>query len=142
MRQAFEDLIEFHLADRRELPDSGPGIPKDADLVKLRVRLIKEEFLELMAAIHAGDIVETADALADLCYVTIGTALAMGIDLPVVWDEVHRTNMAKFGPGSGRNGWGKIVKPPGWVPPDIVGILMTQRPLAEIYGHPEYSTEA
>jgi len=62
-----------------------------------------------------------ADALADLMYVVAGTAVAYGIDLGPILLEVHRTNMAKAG-GSVR----PILKPAGWQPPDVAGLLRAQ----------------
>ena len=87
----------------------------------LRVELLTEEFIETINAIEREDLVEIADGLADLVYVALGTAHEYGIPLDRVWTEVHRTNMAKA--GGERREDGKILKPPGWTPPDIAGIL-------------------
>lgn len=91
---------------------------------QLRLNLIREEYIELVTALANNDIVETADALADLAYVVYGAALTFGIDLDEVLEEVHRTNMAKA--GGPRRDDGKIMKPEGWTPPDIASVLEAQ----------------
>ena len=65
-----------------------------------------------------------ADGIADLIYVLLGTALSYGIHIAPIWDEVQRTNMAKEG-GATRHD-GKVLKPEGWQPPDVRGILLKQ----------------
>jgi len=73
------------------------------------------------------DMVEVADACGDIDYVVEGTRLAFGINGKPIADEVQRTNMAKFGPGSWvRESDGKQMKPPGWEPPDIAKLLKDQ----------------
>ena len=62
---------------------------------------------------------------------TIWTAVADGIELPAVWAEVQRSNMAKFPGGRAvMNESGKAVKPEGWTPPDIEGVLKNQDPIS------------
>jgi predicted HAD superfamily Cof-like phosphohydrolase len=61
----------------------------------LRINLIREELDELIEASSGNDLVEVADALADLLYVVNGTALAWGIAMQPIFDEVHRSNMTK-----------------------------------------------
>lgn len=95
-----------------------PDISQHRDL---RVRLIAEEFSELREALDANDAVEVADALADLLYVVIGSALQWGIPLDRVLAEVHRSNMTKD--GGGKRIDGKILKGPGYEPPDVAGVL-------------------
>lgn len=63
----------------------------------LRMRLIIEELGELAKAMAEGDRVEMADALADLEYVVVGTAVTYGIPQEAVFQEVHRSNMTKTG---------------------------------------------
>lgn len=84
----------------------------------LRLKLIDEEVFELHEAVGNDDLVEIADALADLLYVTYGYALTLGIDINRIFDIVHASNMAKT-PGGvvTRREDGKISKPEGWVPP-------------------------
>jgi predicted HAD superfamily Cof-like phosphohydrolase len=94
---------------------------------ELRVRLIDEEFRELRDALDANDVVEVADALADLLYVVIGSALQWGIPLERVFAEVHRSNMTKER-GSKRAD-GKILKGPNYSPPDVAGVLRAARDL-------------
>jgi hypothetical protein len=88
---------------------------------ELRVRLIEEEAGEFAEAVQAGDVPEMIDALCDLLYVTYGAAVALGVDLEPFFAEVHRANMAKV--GGSRRADGKWLKPAGWRPPDIAGIL-------------------
>ena len=95
------------------------GVPLDDAL--LRVKLIREEFLEF---IDAESIPDLADAIADLLYVTIGAACTYGISLQPIWDEVHRSNMAKAD-GPIRED-GKRLKPEGWRAPDIESELRKQ----------------
>jgi predicted HAD superfamily Cof-like phosphohydrolase len=87
----------------------------------LRAELIREEARETVEAIERLDIVEAIDGMCDLLVVTYGTAVEWGIDLEPFFDEVHRTNMAKAGGPIRADG--KQLKPEGWTPPDIAGIL-------------------
>lgn len=67
-----------------------------------------------------------ADGLADVIYVAVGAALEFGIPLDRVWAEVHRSNMAKVDPATGKvikRADGKVLKPEGWTPPDVAGVL-------------------
>lgn len=122
MRRAVEQLVEFHRAVGQHV-----GEPENIDIqrdVDLRLRLIDEEFGELRDALAANSVVGVADALADLCYVVIGSAVAWGIPFAEVFNEVHRSNMTKVG-GSIR-GDGKILKPANYSRPDIAGVLLKQ----------------
>lgn len=105
-------------------PISKPGIPTK-DRVELREKLIREEFEEFLIASAEGNLVEVADALADLKYVIDGTALEYGIPLDVVSTEVHRSNMSKLWP-DGKPRYredGKMLKPPTYSKADVAGIL-------------------
>lgn len=100
-----------------------PGVPQKEN-GDMAFELVREEFEELKKAHEAGDVVEVADALADLIYVTVGLGITYGIPLEEVFAEVQRTNMAKFPGGKViRREDGKVLKPEGWKSPDIVGIL-------------------
>jgi phosphoribosyl-ATP pyrophosphohydrolase len=93
----------------------------------LGARLMLEELGETLQAMAAGDVVEMADGLADLIYVTIWTAHAHGIPLPTVWDEVQRSNMEKFPGGVAvLDAQGKVQKPAHWTPPDIATALLPE----------------
>lgn len=95
------------------------------DRMNLRVKLIEEEKHEFVLALEKGDIIEIADALADLAYVTYGAALEFGIDLDAVFAEVHRSNMTKLGE-DGKPIYredGKALKGPNFELPDIKGVL-------------------
>lgn len=115
----FEDVRAFHQKFGLAVQDK-PSWPDEAT-VHLRTELISEELKELSDAMRAEDMAETADALADLIYVLVGTAVSFGIDLRPVWDEVQRSNMAKEGGATRADG--KVLKPEGWTPPDIAGAL-------------------
>ncbi|MBX3304361.1 MAG: hypothetical protein KF693_19280 [Nitrospira sp.] len=92
---------------------------------QLRVRLIQEEFDELKEAMAAGNLAAVAKELADLLYVTYGTAVSYGIDMEPVFQEVHRSNLSKV--GGYKRADGKWVKPPTYSPADIDPILAAQR---------------
>jgi predicted HAD superfamily Cof-like phosphohydrolase len=92
---------------------------------QLRIRLMQEEFDELKEAMAAGDLAAVAKEMADLLYVTYGTAVSYGIDLEPVFQEVHRSNLSKI--GGYKRADGKWVKPPTYSPADIESILEVQR---------------
>lgn len=119
----FEAVLEFHRAFD-VLVGRAPASP-DAGVVDLRLKLIKEELAELEAAMAAGDLIGIADGLADLLYVVYGTAVSYGIDIRPIFDEVHRSNMAKVG-GAKRED-GKVLKPDGWAAPNLAPILEKMR---------------
>ena len=136
MHKLFEQVREFHKAFGHPSPDT-VGF-KEARLL-LRCKLILEEATEFFAAAgyhnigdqdfsptgEKPDMVKMVDGLIDLLYVTYGTLVEMGCDPEMLADEVHRSNMAKLGPDGkplARTD-GKALKPPGWTPPDIEGVL-------------------
>ena len=69
----------------------------DSKIVQLRIDLIEEELNELKEAINNNDIVEVADALTDILYVTYGAGHSFGVDLDKCFDEVQNSNMSKLG---------------------------------------------
>jgi predicted HAD superfamily Cof-like phosphohydrolase len=110
---------------------NSPTMDVPADLVELRVGLLAEEVDEFAAASAARDLVEVADALADLVYVAYGSAVTYGIDLDAVLAEVHRSNMSKLD-ADGRpvlRPDGKVLKSDRYTPPDVAGVLRQQSPL-------------
>lgn len=124
MKSVIQDVAAFHVACDVPIVDR-PTIQSER-VKQLRHRLVEEEFIELVDAMNDEDIVEIADAIADLIYVAVGTALAYGIPLEAVWNEVQRSNMAKADPVTGKvvkREDGKVLKPEGWTPPEIASIL-------------------
>jgi predicted HAD superfamily Cof-like phosphohydrolase len=129
-------VAEFHLAGDQPIearPITLRPISEDPEhhaLRSLRARLLDEEFREYMQAESENDITEIADALGDIIYVALGTALAYGIPADRVLREIHRSNMTKVDPVTGkmpRRADGKIIKGPGYQPPDIAGVLEDSR---------------
>lgn len=116
------DVIEFHRKFRPSQIGETPEIRPD--LVAFRMRLINEEADELDAALRTDDLIGAADALADLLYVVIGTAVAFGIDLRPVFAEIHRSNLTKSIKGGRADG--KVAKGKDYSPPDIKGVLAEQ----------------
>ena len=91
----------------------------------LRLSLIQEELDELTKAINENDILEVADALTDILYVTYGAGHAFGIDLDKCFDEVQRSNMSKLGEDGKPiyNESGKVMKGPNYFKPDLSKFL-------------------
>jgi NTP pyrophosphatase (non-canonical NTP hydrolase) len=92
----------------------------------LRLELIEEEFDELETAVVQDDLVEIADALGDLLYVLLGTAVSYGIDLEPVFEEIHRSNLSKFIDGHVCGCTGKWLKGSSYDPPKLTPILNKQ----------------
>ena len=104
--------------------------PKIADYGTciLRLALIKEEVKELEVALLEDDIVETADALADILYVVYGAAAAFGIGIDEVFQEVHSSNMSKLDEDGKAifDEMGKVMKGPDYFRPNIAQVLLQQ----------------
>jgi len=93
--------------------------------MELRYDLIKEELDELRDAIDQKDIIEIADALTDILYVTYGAGHAFGINLDKCFNEVQDSNMSKLDE-KGKpiyNEVGKVMKGPKYFKPDLKKIL-------------------
>ncbi|MDA8533258.1 nucleoside triphosphate pyrophosphohydrolase family protein [Pelagibacteraceae bacterium] len=87
----------------------------------LRYDLIKEELEELKIAMENKDLLEVADALTDILYVTYGAGHAFGIDLDKCFEEVQNSNMSKLGEDGKPiyNDAGKVMKGPKYFKPDL-----------------------
>lgn len=143
-----------------------PTIPPDEE-VRVRMRLIAEEFFEAMEACgFAGrygnvlddarknisdaiteldvkvDLPEFIDALGDLAYVIEGGTAVCGVVMQPVMEEIQRANMSKEPNGP----LGKPTKPEGWTPPDIARVLLDQgwdpKALPEPSRQPQVDDEA
>ena len=144
-----EDVTLFMLACKQHIGET-PGFPPE-DVLKLRIRLIAEEFCELLAACGFAydvgvaarspmaaeyvylfskeedrrqvDFPAAVDALTDLGYVIHGTSLAFGVNPQPIWEAVHAANMTNAGSPIVN---GKITKPEGFKPPDVAALLKEQ----------------
>lgn len=138
----------FHVIAKQAAPDV-PAVPAD-EIVRFRLRLISEEYIELLTSalgewgaepwkLNAAcdairfcleacpvkvDLPEFVDATVDLDYVVEGTRIAFGVRSGPVWAEVQRANLDKLG-GPMRED-GKLLKPEGWRAPDIRACLVAQ----------------
>ena len=100
------------------------GFP-NKDIVNLRIKLIEEELEELKEAIKEKDLLEVADALTDILYVTYGAGHAFGINLDECFDEVQKSNMSKLD-NNGKpiyNELGKVMKGPAYFKPNLKKFL-------------------
>ena len=88
---------------------------------KLRVDLIKEEIAELTEAMNNKDLLEVADALTDILYVTYGAGHAFGINLDKCFEEVQNSNMSKLDENGKPiyNENGKVMKGPNYFKPNL-----------------------
>ena len=91
----------------------------------LRIKLIEEELQEFKKAIQENNLIEVADALTDILYVTYGAGHAFGIDLDKCFEEVQQSNMSKLD-DAGKpiyNDLGKVMKGPNYFKPDLSKFL-------------------
>ena len=98
----------------------------DREQYEMYLALVREEFKELQDAIIAGDEQEQFDALLDIVVVCIGAMHSMGADPDGGWKEVMQTNFAKIDKETGKvrkREDGKVLKPVGWVPPNLQPFL-------------------
>lgn len=108
-----------------------PNSPSSHDSRLMRAHLILEEAAEAIKALASGDEKELLDALADLSYVTAGTAVAYDLPLAEACDEVHRSNMTKEVRAGGDKDVRCRKKGDSYEPPDIEGILRRYRGASE-----------
>ncbi|MCK0155254.1 nucleoside triphosphate pyrophosphohydrolase family protein [Alcanivorax sp. S6407] len=152
-RSNFQRVGEFHRAF--SLPVEPLPLVPDDRTVRLRLALLLEEFHELAEATCQSpdvdqqafldtlvlarqqleglkgfdvDLVEVADALTDINYVTYGAGHTFGIDLDATCEEVHRSNMSKLGADGKpvKDERGKVLKGPDYSPPSLEGVLAAQ----------------
>ena len=115
----FEKVKKFMQTFGQEVKTS-PSFPSDK-IIKLRYDLINEELKEFKTALDTKNLVEVADALTDILYVTYGAGHAFGINLDDCFEEVQSSNMSKLD-NDGRpiyNDKGKVMKGPNYFKPDL-----------------------
>ena len=97
----------------------------DNKINELRVSLIQEELDELKEAMNNKDLLEVADALTDLLYVTYGAGHAFGIDLDKCFNEVQNSNISKLCKDGKPiyNEIGKVMKGPNYFKPDLTKFI-------------------
>ena len=115
----FEKVRLFMQTYGQEVKDKAEF--SDAKTNKLRIDLIKEELEELTEAMQDENLLEVADALTDILYVTYGAGHAFGIDLDKCFEEVQNSNMSKLGEywKPIYNEAGKVMKGPNYFKPDL-----------------------
>jgi len=132
MKTNFEMVGEFMNAFSQEVKTK-PEIP-DRSVCEFRIKLIKEEFDEVVHALLFSNkedkklACEVAKELTDLLYVVYGAGHAFGIDLDKCFAEVQRSNMSKLGADGKpiKREDGKILKGERYVPADIEAVLFNQ----------------
>lgn len=122
-RSHFEDVREFHRKLNLPVAET-PRLLSDAE-INLRVDMFLEEIIEFTRAQRRGDVVDAFDALVDLAYFVVGTAVQMGLPWDEGWDAVHAANMTKEAVPAGKDSKVRaapsgfdVVKPDGWVGPE------------------------
>jgi predicted HAD superfamily Cof-like phosphohydrolase len=126
MRSNFDDVARFH--EKFDLPTELGPQPNDEERMKFRIKFLEEELKEFKDAYAEGDHAKMFDALIDLTYVAMGSAYCLGYPWQEGWDRVQWANMNKVraqedGSDSARHSRFDVVKPPGWMPPDLVSVL-------------------
>ena len=115
----FEKVKTFMTTYGQEVKESAsfPG----ENIIKLRLKLIKEELEELEQALNDKNLLEVADALTDILYVTYGAGHSFGINLDVCFEEVQRSNMSKLDEDGKPiyNEYGKVMKGSNFSKPNL-----------------------
>lgn len=116
------DVCEFH--KKFEIPiEKYPAFPVE-ELINFRIKFLREEVGEFEEAVRNDDIVKAFDALIDIVYVAIGTAVIMNLPFEQGWNIVHSANMSKIraknASQSKRGTAFDVVKPENWIAPDMM----------------------
>lgn len=118
----YGDVHLFH----RKMDLLHPKIPQllSTELMVQREEFIQEELEELMVAFYGDNLAAVADALIDLVYVVMGTAVMMGLPWQALWDAVQYANIRKErDPSRDTEHHKGVIKPKGWEPPNLKAIL-------------------
>ena len=132
----FQKVKEFHEVFARSKDPETPTVPCET-AIKLRMDLMEEELNEVEEELFDFDktegiqvkknidIAKVAKELADLLYVTLGTAAVFGIDIDEVFSRVHKSNMSKLDDDGKvlRREDGKVLKSKNYQPPDFTGLF-------------------
>jgi len=124
----FTDVVRFHkkfgLGDTKtEFPfETGPRVVSK-EWIEFRIKFMNEELEEFIKGYAELDHAQMADALIDLTYVAMGTALGLGYPWQALWEEVQSANMRKVKGATKRGVLFDVTKPEGWRPPRIATIL-------------------
>ena len=115
----FEKVKTFMMTFGQEVKESA-SFP-DENIIKLRLKLIKEELEELEQALNDKNLLEVADALTDILYVTYGAGHSFGINLDACFEEVQRSNMSKLDEDGKPiyNEYGKVMKGSNFSKPNL-----------------------
>lgn len=118
-------LREFHTA--MGLPVSEAPAVLDIKQRALRMSLLSEEWREYLDEDCCGepDLAKVAKELGDVLYIAFGTAVAYGLPMDQIFEEIHRSNMSKLGP-DGKPQFredGKVMKGPNYSPADVEAIV-------------------
>jgi predicted HAD superfamily Cof-like phosphohydrolase len=119
MSKVFSDVHVFMHSAGQDVP---PFNANRSDQSDLYMKLIQEEYTELMDAEAVSDDAEICDACFDLMWVLVGYMKSRGWDCEEIWDEGAQSNLSKIDPVTlrvKRREDGKILKPEGWKPPDM-----------------------
>lgn len=122
MVREFHRTYECNISEHCTLPDNQER--------NLRISLLREEFEEYLEAEKGNNIVEIADALADMLYIINGTCVSYGIPIEEIFQEVHSSNMSKLDENGNviRRSDGKVLKGPNYFKPNISGIIGKHAP--------------
>ncbi len=121
------DIAEFHTKFEIPRPQHPELLPVED--MGFRVSFLFEEMQELVDAFEEDNLEEQFDALIDLVYVALGTAWMLGVPFGEGWARVHQANMKKERATSEYDGRSKrmhkldVVKPEGWVKPDLSDLV-------------------
>ena len=115
----FEKVKTFMTTYGQEVKESA-SFPNE-NIIKLRLKLIKEELEELEQALNDKNLLEVADALTDILYVTYGAGHSFGINLDACFEEVQRSNMSKLDEDGKPiyNEYGKVMKGSNFSKPNL-----------------------
>lgn len=119
MSKVFADVHVFMHSAGQDIP---PFNANRSDQSDLYMKLIQEEYKELMDAEAVSDDAEICDACFDLMWVIVGYMKSRGWDCEEIWDEGAKSNLSKIDPVTlkvKKREDGKILKPEGWKPPDF-----------------------
>lgn len=118
------DVRIFMEAGEQHTQKTAGFTPENEDAAELYMRLIDEEFRELLGAYVGKDIIGVADGAGDLIWVVMGLCNTLGINMNAVWAEITASNMSKTVDGKLiKREDGKILKPESYFRPNIAKAL-------------------